>query len=196
VIGAISRLDEPKKGLAVLLHALADVARRNDMPAWQCVLVGDGPARDGLRHLAAELGLPGRIVFAGMRRDAASVLPVMDIFVCPSLYEGFGIAIVEAMAAGRPVIASDVGGIPEIVVHEDTGLLVPPGDAGALADAIAALLSRPDRARALGARGRERARQRFSIGTAVRRHQQLYEALSARRTGQVRAARGAEVQGS
>jgi glycosyltransferase involved in cell wall biosynthesis len=196
VIGAISRLDEPKKGLAVLLHALADVARRNGMPAWQCVLVGDGPARDGLRQLAEEIGLQGRIVFAGMRRDAASVLPVMDIFVCPSLYEGFGIAIVEAMAAGRPVIASRVGGIPEIVVHEDTGLLVPPGDAGALADAIAALLSRPDRARAMGARGRERARQRFSIETAVRRHQQLYEALSARRAGRVHAARGAEVEGS
>ena len=161
VIGTVTRLDEPKKGLAVLLHALAEVARRAGVPAWQCLLVGDGPARDRLERLAAKLGLRDWVVFAGERRDVASVLPALDVFVCPSLYEGFGIAIVEAMAAGRPVIASSVGGIPEIVVHEETGLLVPPGDAPALADAIAALLSRPDLARAMGARGRERVRERF-----------------------------------
>ena len=196
VIGTVSRLDEPKKGLTVLLRALADVARRDGMPAWQGLLVGDGPARDRLRRLAEELGLQGRVVFAGMRRDVASVLPAMDLFVCPSLYEGFGIAIVEAMAAGRPVIASAVGGIPEIVVHGDTGLLVPPGDAAALADAIAALLAHPDLARAMGLRGRARAQERFSVETAVRRHQQLYESLSARRAEGAGAARGAEAGGS
>lgn len=194
VIGTISRLDEPKKGLTVLLQALANVAGRDGVPAWQWLLVGEGPARDRLRTLAAELGLSGQVVFAGMRRDVASLLPAMDLFVCPSLYEGFGIAIVEAMAAGRPVIASAAGGIPEIVVHEETGLLVPPGDAVALADAIVALLTRPDRARAMGARGRERAREKFSIASAVRRHQQLYESLSAPHAGRVRLARGAEAR--
>jgi glycosyltransferase involved in cell wall biosynthesis len=196
VIGTVCRLDEPKKGLTVLLHALSVLAKRNGLPAWQCLVVGDGPARDRLRHLAGELGLSRQVVFAGMRRDAARVLPALDIFVCPSLYEGFGIAIVEAMAAGRPVVASSAGGISEIVVHGETGLLVPPGDAAALADAIAALLARPERARTMGLRGRERARERFAIEAAVRRHQHLYESLSARRTGEVRAARGAEARGS
>jgi glycosyltransferase involved in cell wall biosynthesis len=193
VIGTVSRLDEPKKGLAVLLQALANLAGRDGVPAWQCLLVGDGPARERLRSLAEELGLRERVVFAGMRRDVPSLLSAMDVFVCPSLYEGFGIAIVEAMAAGRPVIASAVGGIPEIVVHEDTGLLVPPGDAVALADAIVALLAHPDRARAMGARGRARAREKFSMETAVQRHQQLYESLSARHSGRACVARGAEV---
>jgi glycosyltransferase involved in cell wall biosynthesis len=192
VIGTVSRLDEPKKGLAVMLRALANLAGRDGLPAWQWLLVGDGPARDRLRSLAAELGLPGQVMFAGMRDDVASVLPMMDIFVCPSLYEGFGIAIVEAMAAGRPVVASAVGGIPEIVVHEDTGLLVPPGDAAALAGALATLLTHPGQARAMGARGQARVRERFSIETAVQQHQQLYESLRKRYAERVRPARGAE----
>jgi len=192
VIGTVSRLDEPKKGLTVMLQALADLAGRDGIPPWQWLLVGDGPARDRLRSLAAELGLSGQVMFAGMRDDVAAVLPAMDIFVCPSLYEGFGIAIVEAMAAGRPVIASAVGGIPEIVVHGDTGLLVPPGDAALLAGALAALLNHPEQARAMGARGLARARERFSIEAAVQQHQQLYESLSARHAGRVRLARGAE----
>lgn len=193
VIGTVSRLDEPKKGLAVMLRALASLAGRGGMPDWQWLLVGDGPARDRLRSLAVELELPGQVMFAGLRHDVASVLPVMDIFVCPSLYEGFGIAIVEAMAAGRPVIASATGGIPEIVVHGDTGLLVPPGDAAALADALATLLTHPDQARAMGARGQARVRERFSIETTVQQHQQLYESLRKRHAERVRPARGAEV---
>jgi len=190
VIGTVTRLDEPKKGLTVLLRALAVLAKRDGLPPWQCLLVGDGPARERLEALAAELGLSGRVVFAGMRRDVVRVLPVMDLFVCPSLYEGFGIAIVEAMAAGRPVIASAVGGIPEIIVHQETGLLVPPGDATALADAMAALLTSSGQARQMGARGRERAEKIFSITTTVERHQQLYDTLS------VRAAHGAEARRS
>lgn len=192
VIGTVSRLDEPKKGLAVMLRALANLAGRDGLPSWQWLLVGDGPARDRLRSLATELGLQGQVMFAGMRDDVASVLPMMDIFVCPSLYEGFGIAIVEAMAAGRPVVASAVGGIPEIVVHEDTGLLVPPGDAAALAGALATLLTHPRQARAMGARGRARVRERFSIETAVQQHQQLYESLRKRYAERVRPACGAE----
>ena len=192
VIGTVSRLDEPKKGLTVMLRALADLAGRDGIPPWQWLLVGDGPARDRLRSLASELGLSGQVVFAGMRHDVASVLPMMDIFVCPSLYEGFGIAIVEAMAAGRPVVASAVGGIPEIVVHEDTGLLVPPGDAAALAGALATLLNHPEQARAMGARGLARAREKFSIDTAVQQHQQLYESLRKRYAERVRPVRGAE----
>jgi glycosyltransferase involved in cell wall biosynthesis len=122
------------------------------------------------------MGLAPWVVFAGMRRDIPSLLPLMDLFVLPSLYEGFGIAILEAMAAGRPVVATAVGGIPEVVVHGETGLLVPPGDPVALADALHELLAHPERARALGARGRERAREKFRIESIVRQHEALYEA--------------------
>lgn len=194
VIGAVARLDEPKKGLAVLLHALAQLAGEGGTPPWQLLLVGDGPARGDLQRLAARLGLSDRVVFAGQRRDVASVLPLMDLFVCPSLYEGFGIAIVEAMASGRPVVASATGGITEIVAQGETGLLVPPGDVAALADAIRRLLSHPDQARAMGKNGRQRAHEKFSIETAVQCHQQLYESLQKRRAAQVPVKGGLEVR--
>lgn len=180
VVGTVARLDEPKKGLAVLLHAMAELSGRPGAPDWQLLLVGDGPAREPLQRLVSRLGLAGRVVFAGQRRDVPSVLPVLDVFVCPSLYEGFGIAIVEAMAAGRPVVASAVGGVPEIVVDGETGLLAPAGDAAALADSIRRLLRDPELARRMGARGRDRARDLFSIDRMVRQHQRLYETLSAR----------------
>lgn len=180
VVGTVARLDEPKKGLAVLLQALAELASRSDVPDWQVLLVGDGPARARLERAAAELGLARRVIFAGQRRDVPSVLPVLDLFVCPSLYEGFGIAIVEAMAAERPVVASAVGGVPEIVVDGETGLLVPVGDASALADAIHRLLRDPELARRMGARGRDRASDLFSVDRMVRQHERLYETVSAR----------------
>ncbi len=196
VVGTVARLDEPKKGLAVLLHSLARLAGEASAPPWQLLLVGDGPAREELRDLAAHLGLSGRVVFAGLHRDVASVLPLMDLFVCPSLYEGFGIAVVEAMASGRPVVASATGGITEIVVPGETGLLVPPGDAAALAGAIRHLLSHPDQAHAMGARGRQLVREKFSIDTAVQRHQQLYESLWKRRLEGVPVKGGLEVRPS
>lgn len=196
VIGTVARLDEPKKGLAVLLHALARLAGEAGVPPWQLVLVGDGPAREDLQRLAARLGLSERVIFAGLQRDVAAVLPLMDLFVCPSLYEGFGIAVVEAMASGRPVIASATGGITEIVVPGETGLLVPPGEAAALADAIRHLLSHPEQAKAMGTRGRQLVREKFSIETAVQRHQQLYESLWKRRAERVPLKRGLEVRQS
>ena len=120
------------------------------------------------------------MVFAGVRRDIPRLLPLLDVFVLASLYEGLGIAILEAMAAARPVIATEVGGVPELVIHCETGLLVPPGKPGALADAIQWLLSRPEEAKTLAARGRERARKHFSIESVVRKHEELYEACMQR----------------
>lgn len=177
VVGTVCRLDEPKKGLAVLLQAMRLATDRGDAPAWQLVIVGEGPARDGLARLSAKLGLADRVVFAGPRRDVASVLPLLDLFVCPSLYEGFGLAIVEAMMAGRPVVATAVGGIREIVRSGDTGLLVPPGDPVALAGAIQEVLRQPELATRLGREGQRRAAMEFSVDTMVTRHQALYESL-------------------
>jgi len=99
----------------------------------------------------------------------------MDIFVLPSLYEGFGIAILEAMAAGKPVVATSVGGIPEFVVEGENGFLVPPGDSVVLAAAIRHLLAQPERAKAMGRNGQELVRKHYSIESVVRQHEQLYE---------------------
>ena len=176
VLGTVCRLVEPKKGLRVLLEAVAQLRKQSSVPGCQLLIVGDGPAYGSLCERAERMGLAPWVVFAGMRRDVAGLLPLLDIFVLPSLYEGFGIAILEAMAAGRPVVATAVGGIPEVVVHGETGLLVPPGDPVALAAALHELLAHPERARALGARGRERAREKFHIESIVRQHETLYEA--------------------
>lgn len=181
VIGTVCRLIEPDKGITVLLQGMAKLAGPPASLSCQLLIVGEGPARRQLHDLGERLGISSRVVFTGMRRDIADVLPLLDVFVMPSLSEGFGIAIVEAMAAGRPVVASAVGGIPEIVHHEETGLLVPPGDPDALAAALRDLVTRPDRARALGACGQQRARELFSIELAVKRHEDLYEGLMAKR---------------
>lgn len=175
VLGTVCRLVEPKKGLGILLQAVARFRERLPSPGLQLLIVGEGPAYQSLREQSERLGIAPWVVFAGVRRDIPALLPLLDIFVLPSLYEGFGIAILEAMAAGRPVIATETGGIPEVVIHRETGLLVPPGNPEALADAIQWVLSHPEDAKALGARGRERAYKHFSIEAVVRQHEALYE---------------------
>ena len=180
VIGTVCRLEEPKKGLNILLQAVAQFRERFPSPGLQLLIVGEGPAYKSLRKQSEQLGIAPWVVFAGVRRDIPRLLPLLDVFVLASLYEGLGIAILEAMAAARPVIATEVGGVPELVIHCETGLLVPPGKPGALADAIQWLLSRPEEAKTLAARGRERARTHFSIESVVRQHEELYEACMQR----------------
>jgi glycosyltransferase involved in cell wall biosynthesis len=179
VIGTVCRLVEPKKGLSVLLHSMAELALRLRKPPCQLLIVGDGPARGALEALRDRLGLTRWVVFTGTRRDVPRVLHALDVFVLPSLYEGFGIAILEAMAAGKPVVATTVGGIPEFVVDGETGLLVEPGNAAALAKAIECLLRDPERAGGMGMRGRARVLDAFQVSTVVRQHEQAYEACLA-----------------
>lgn len=183
VIGTVCRLVEPKKGLRILLQAMAELARRYGQPPCQLLIVGDGPSRHELELLREQLGLSSWIVFTGSRRDIPRVLHALDVFVLPSLYEGFGIAILEAMAAGTPVIATAVGGIPEFVLPGETGLLVEPENIEALADAIDRLLSHPQQAQAMGAKGRVHARERYHISKVVRQHEQVYTACLAQVSG-------------
>lgn len=175
VIGTVCRLLEPKKGLRFLLEAAARLEQEAGKPVCQVLIVGEGPAERNLRALSKRLGIASRVAFTGMRRDIPQLLSVMDVFVLPSLYEGFGIAILEAMAAGKPVVASSVGGIPEFVVTGESGLLVQPGDSVALAAAIGKLLAQPKHAKAMGRRGQEHVRNNYSIESVVRQHEQLYE---------------------
>ena len=176
VIGTVCRLVEPKKGLSVLLAAMAELKRLGGTPGCQLLIVGDGPARATLQKLSERLEITPWVVFAGVRRDIPRVLPVMQAFVLPSLYEGFGISILEAMAMGRPVIATSVGGVPEFVTHDVTGLLVDPGNVSALAGAIKRVLENSAQARLMGLRGQDHVRGKYGIASVVRQHEQVYEA--------------------
>ena len=119
--------------------------------------LGEGELRSGLEALSAELGIAEAVRFLGWRPDVASVIEACDIFCLPSLNEGMGKAIVEAMAMGKPVIASDVGGIPDLVVPGENGILVPPGDSDALAEAILNLRDHPEMRVRMGEEGRKKA---------------------------------------
>jgi glycosyltransferase involved in cell wall biosynthesis len=155
-IGFVGRLAAAEKGLDVLLHALVR------LPGAAAVLVGDGPDRAALEGLAAELGVADRVVFTGWSNDVRRLLPGFDVLAQPSRREGFGISVVEAMLAEVPVVATDAGGMAEVVVDGVTGVTVPADAPEALADAIAGLLDDPARRRAMGERGRRIALERFS----------------------------------
>ncbi|MFN3486623.1 MAG: glycosyltransferase, partial [Planctomycetota bacterium] len=162
----------------VLVEAFARV--RAVFPEARMVLVGYGGEESELRRAAARAGLADAVIFPG-ERDSSEVLSSFDLFVQPSLYESQGLAILEAMAAGRPVIATDVGGVRDVVRDGETGLLVPPKDPGALAAALVELARAPERAGALAARARAEVRERFSVDRMVASYAQLYRRLAHRR---------------
>lgn len=151
VIGAVARL-VPVKGLHYLIDAAPDILRR--CPDARFLLVGDGEMRPALEAQARSLGLADRIVFTGFREDVPSVIAGTDVVALPSLNEGMGRVLVMAMALGKPIVASRVGGVAELLQNGEAGLLVPPRDAAALAEAILTLLQDPVRALALGQAGR------------------------------------------
>lgn len=179
VIGSVGWLT-PVKGHAVLIEALARL--KPTYPTAHLLLIGSGGLRDDLTQLAARLGVASSVELLGMRTDVPECLGAMHCFVLPSLNEGMGRALVEAMAAARPVVASRVGGIPAIVENRRTGLLVPAGDADALAAAIGDVIARPELSRALGQAARDRIDATFSVPAMVRAVEAVYdEAL--KRTG-------------
>jgi glycosyltransferase involved in cell wall biosynthesis len=170
LIGVVARL-VPVKGLRYLIAAMPEILRR--CPEAHLALAGDGEQRLGLEGLARDLAVADQVHFLGFRRDAAAVTAALDVFVLPSLNEGQGRVLVTSMALGVPVVATKVGGVPEVVEDGRQGLLVPPADPQALGQAIAALLTQPDYAAALGAAGRERA-PLFSSEVMLTRHAELY----------------------
>lgn len=170
VLGMVSRLD-PAKGVDIAIRAL---------PALENVtltIIGDGPERAKLEALAEELRVAGRIRWAGYRPDVYSLLPAFDVFVQSSRFEGLPTTVMEAMAAGLPVVATDVGGTPEVVEDGTTGLLVPPADPATLAQAITCLLEDADLRLAMGRAGYERAVKMFSVEQMVHQTEALYDEL-------------------
>ncbi|MCZ6694905.1 MAG: glycosyltransferase [Acidobacteria bacterium] len=175
LVGTVGRLIEPKKGIPVFLAAARQIAEK--LPDVRFVVVGDGPARELLEERATSQGVAHRTTFAGERRDIPRVMDALDLLVQPSNWEGFGLTLLEAMAVGRPVVATRVGGIPEVVLDGQTGTLVPPGDPTALAAACLDLLSDGERAARFGEAGRDRARAEFSIDRLVNDTAALYREL-------------------
>lgn len=174
VLGCVGRL-EPVKGHRVLLDAFADLAPR--FPELCLALVGDGELLPELGAQARQAGLADRVRFLGWRDDIASVLHAFDVFVFPSLNEGMGRALVEAMAAGRPIVASRAGGIPEVLGGGQAGLLVAPGSAPDLARGIETLLLDPALGARLGEVARERARA-YSVDAMLEQIETLYRELT------------------
>jgi glycosyltransferase involved in cell wall biosynthesis len=167
---AVGRL-EPQKDHRTLLAAFA--SERLAAAGARLLVAGDGPLRGELERQASALGVAGRVAFLGVRGDVARLLAAADAFVLASAYEGNPLTVMEAMAAGRPVIATAVGCVPELVV-EGTGRVVPPGDAGALAEALHEVVARPDLARARGAAAARVARARFDVSSTVRAYEAIY----------------------
>jgi glycosyltransferase involved in cell wall biosynthesis len=178
VIGSVGRLDRVK-GHDVLLRAAAK------LPGAAVAIVGAGADRDALRCLAGELGLADRVSLPGSTDRVAQALAGFDVYCQPSRYEGLGLALIEAMQAGLPCVASRVGGIPEVL--GDCGLLVPPDDPDALADALAVLQADPALRAELGSRARRRAAAEFGVARMAGAYQELWaEVLASPRSPRLR----------
>lgn len=175
VLGTIGRL-EPEKGQRYFIEAAKLVLEK--MPKVKFLIIGEGTLKKELQDYAAKLGIVDCITFLGLRKDIYTLLSIMDIFVLPSLYEGFGIAILEAMSACLPVVASNVGGIPEVIVDGQTGFLVKPANPKDLADKILLLLNNKDMRLAIGQRARKRVEDFFDLKMMTKDTECLYEQLS------------------
>jgi glycosyltransferase involved in cell wall biosynthesis len=175
VVGSVMRL-HPSKGIMTLIESIGAVAMK--VQDVKFLIAGKmGENRLWIEREVMRRGIGQWVVFSDFRRDIPSILSVMDIFVLPSLREGLGSSILEAMAMGKPVIASCVGGIPEVVVHGHTGLLVPPGDAFELSCRIVELLSDKEKMRKMGMEGRKRVEELFSLEKMVKGNLEIYRDL-------------------
>jgi glycosyltransferase involved in cell wall biosynthesis len=171
VLGAVGRLEE-QKGHAHLLTALAQV--RPEIPDFTLVLVGDGRQRQDLERQANDLGLAGLVRFLGTRRDLPVIYRALDLFVQPSLWEGLPLALLKAMGAGLPVLATRVSGVREAVTEGQNGRLVAPADPGALAQALIRMYRDPEDRGRMGAAARLTIREHYSLAAMLARLESLY----------------------
>ncbi len=172
VIGTVSRLS-PEKDQTTLIKAFAKVAAVETTA--KLVFVGDGPSKNVLQALAKSLGLEDRVIFLGFRSDISVIMRSFDIFVLSSLMEGISLSLLEAMALSRPVVVTDVGGNPEVVKNNETGILALPQNPDNLAEGIISLAKNRDMANKFGEAGRKWVEQEFDIDKMVARYLSLYE---------------------
>lgn len=182
LVGNVGRL-APQKGQRHLIGAMPALLAR--IPRAHAVIAGGGDLENFLLDLAEETGVAERVHVLGPRKDVPALMHAMDVFAMPSIWEGFGLVLLEAMAAGRPIVASRVATIPEVVVDGQTGLLVPAGDPLALAEALAQLADQPGLAARMGEAGRERVRHQFSLEKMVGDTELLYRELVDERASRI-----------
>jgi glycosyltransferase involved in cell wall biosynthesis len=173
VIGTVANFKTHKR-LDRMLTA-ADLVRRR-VPEARFVLVGQGPLEGEIRRLAHARGLDDTVVFTGFRSDAQRIAASFDVFTMSSEFEGLSIAVIEALALGKPSVVTDVGGLPEVVTDGREGFVVPASDPAALADRIVTLIEDPELRMRMGEAAEQRS-QAFDIRTAVRRMEEVYEEL-------------------
>lgn len=174
IIGIIARL-EPVKDHAMLLRAFAQVVK--EITQVKLLIVGDGKLRVELEDLAKVLNINNNVKFLGVRRDIPELLKIFDVFVLSSLSEATSVTLLEVMAAGVPIVATNVGGNPEIVLEGKTGLLVPRGDNKAMARALIKILNNPDKAKKMGFVGKERVDELFTLDQMLKAYSDLYFSL-------------------
>ena len=146
-------------------------------PLHKLLVIGDGELKQELINLAEKLGIKDSVIFTGFRNDIPEVLKVIDILALPSLWEGFPVSILEAMASAKPVIASRVGGIPEEIIDEETGLLVPPKNVPALEKAILKLISDQEKSKKMGEAGRKRVEEYFTLDKMIKKTEEVYDKI-------------------
>jgi sugar transferase (PEP-CTERM/EpsH1 system associated) len=176
VVGTCCRLTAIK-GVDYLLRAAVAIVARH--PRTVFVIVGDGELQGELERLARELGLQDKVIFTGFRRDVPHILALLDVYALPSLSEGLSMGLLEAMLAGKPVVATRVGGNADVIEDGITGRLVEAQNSKQLADAIGWILSNPEEAKRFGSAAQENVRRRFSLERMVKEYDCLYQSLLA-----------------
>ena len=161
------------KGIKYFLEAAAVILRGGKRV--QFLVVGDGPLKEHLIQRAKNLKIDEDVHFIGFRKDIPQVLSVIDILVVPSLWEGLPLIVLESMFAGRPIVATKVGGIPEAIKHRETGMLVAPRNSHALAKAILEFLNDPEKRKEMGEKGRQRALKYFNVERMVKEYESIYD---------------------
>lgn len=174
LLGTVSRLTE-QKGISSALRAAQPIIQADSSVHF--VVAGDGPSREALENLVEELAITEQVHFLGWREDAVDVIGALDIFLMPSLWEGFGLTLLEAMSQRRPIIASRVSAIPEIVYDEETGLLVPPRDSSAMTSALQRLLDDPALRAHFGLMGAARLQDYFTVERMARQTLDVYHGV-------------------
>jgi len=175
IVAFIGRLVKVK-GVSYFLEAAASVLRSGKKA--QFLVIGDGPLKQSLVKQTQKLGIDQHVFFIGFRKDIPRVLSFIDILVVPSLWEGLPLVVLETMSAGKPIIAAEVGGIPEAVRNGETGILVPPKNPEALTGAINDLLADPKKRKEMGDKAKQRAVQLFDVERKVKEYENLYDACT------------------
>lgn len=176
LIGNISSLNNKIKGQEHIIRAMPQIVRA--YPKTKLILVGEGRSKSDFVDIIKSLNIEDKVIFTGFRSDISEIANALDLYVCSSNWEGLGISMLEVMSFKKPVIATRVGGIPEVVTEGRTGFLVPPKDADSIAQAVISLLADRERMRQMGEAGYERVKSNFSSEIIIKEIEGLYKELS------------------